>query len=116
METEIPIPASAFDPGCYIDCGHLSSVDLNYRIIKFASNYGWDGGSYDLNLIDSDWLTYVNGDIPPEFIHEGDFEEALYFAADDGVEWLNDNVVPDGCYWTIDDNSLYLVEDSNEDV
>jgi len=116
METEIPIPASAFNPGCYIDCGHLSSVELNYRIIKFASDYGWNGGSYDLNLIDSDWLTYVNGDIPPEFIHEGDFEEALYFAADDGVEWLNDNVAPDGCYWTIDDNSLYLVEDSNEDV
>jgi hypothetical protein len=55
----------------------------------------------------------VNGDIPPEFIHEGDFEEALYFAADDGVQWLNDNLVPDGCYWIIDDNSLYLLEDED---
>ena len=101
-------------PGCYIDCGHMSWVDLNYRIIKFAADYGWNGGSYDLNLIDSDWLTYLNGDIPPEFIHEGDFEEALNFAADDAVQFLNSEIVSGGCYWTIEDNSLYLMEDQDD--
>jgi len=111
METKIPIPASAFDPGCYIDCGHMSSVELNYLIIKFASDYGWDGGKTEIDLLMSDYRNDY-------FLEENgeELSEALYFAADDGVEWLNDNVAPDGCYWTIDDNSLYLVEDSNEDV
>lgn len=102
--------------GCVIDCSHLSSVELNYRIIFFAANLGWDGGAYDLNLIDSDWLTYVNGDIPAEFISEFDFQEALYFAADDAVQWLNDNIATDDRWFDVYDNSLYYSEDESENV
>jgi hypothetical protein len=105
------------ETGCIIDCSHLSSDDLNYRIIQFAASLGWGGGPTDIVHLMSD---YENG-VPEDnefwgFMYAQELSESLYFAADDGVEWLNDNVAPDGCYWTIDDNSLYLVEDSNEDV
>jgi len=102
------------ETGCVIDCSHLSSDDLNYRIIQFASDHGWNGGSHDLNLIHSEWLTYVNSDILPDS-DDDDFEEALYFAADDAVQFLNSEIVSGGCYWTIEDNSLYLMEDSDDD-
>jgi hypothetical protein len=105
------------ETGCVIDCSHLSSDDLNYRIIQFAASLGWDGGPTDIVHLMSD---YENG-VPEDnefwgFMSTQELSETLYFTADDAVQWLNEsNLAPDGCYWTVDDNSLYL-EESNEDV
>jgi hypothetical protein len=44
-----------------------------------------------------------------------ELSEALYFAADDAVQWLNDQLVSGNCYWTIEDNSLYLEEQQDDD-
>jgi hypothetical protein len=105
--------------GCYIDCSHLSSDDLNYRIIQFAHEvFEWDGGVHDIVLLMND---YVNG-VPEDeewvrgFMSTEELSETLYFAADDAVQWLNDQLTTGNCYWTIEDNSLYLEEQQDDEV
>lgn len=109
---------NTFTPGIVIDCSHLSAADLDCRVVEFAASLGWTGGVNDLDLLFSDWDDYNRGVIPPDYSDEEDFiisyREALAFACDDAVEWLNDEMMgPEGVYWTIDDNSLYLWEDEN---
>jgi hypothetical protein len=101
----------------------LDADFLNYRVIDFAvKNFEWDGGSHDTKALILDYFTIVDPDMSQDmtedefFTWQNELSEALYFAADDAVQWLNEsNLAPDGCYWTVDDNSLYL-EESNEDV
>jgi len=99
------------EPGCYIDCGHNTSHELNYRIIKFAADYGWDGGKSDISLLMSE---YCDDSVLEE--NWEDLAEALYFAADDAVEWLNDNIATDDRWFDVYDNSLYYSEDESENV
>jgi hypothetical protein len=107
------------ETGCYIDCSHLSSDELNYRIIKFTTEYGWEGGSIDTAMLINDYLCAPEPDNDGAWTYEDAFElsETLYYAAEDAVQWLNDNKFgPDNVYWTVEDNSLYLWEDENEDL
>ena len=128
----IPIPAvmhrldigmenNVYAPGCYIDCSHLSASDLDYRVISFAAQLGWTGDKNDLAMLEADWVAYSKGDAPQDYTDEEDFfisyQEALAYACDDAVLWLNENKFgPENVYWAIDDNSLYLWEDENENV
>lgn len=116
METNV------YTAGCYIDCSHLSSDDLNYQIIKFAVEvFEWDGGSYDTKSLILDYFTISDPDMSEDitedelFYWQNELSEALYFAADDAVQWLNDQLTTDNCYWTIEDNSLYLEEQPDDD-
>jgi len=111
---------NVFHAGCYIDCSHLSSDDLNYRIIHFADEvFGWDGGVHDISMLINDYVDQINGRPEPYeewgFMSTEELSEALYFAADDAVQWLNDQLVSGNCYWTIEDNSLYLEEQQDDD-
>ena len=109
-------------PGCYIDGSHWSPYEFDKDVLRFAENLGWDGGVNILDVLYSDWEHYIRGTKPEGY--EGDedsfaedYREALDYAAEDAVEWLNDNKFgPDNVYWTIDDNSLYLWEDEDEDL
>jgi len=109
---------NVFHAGCYIDCSHLSSDDLNYRIIHFAHEvFGWDGGVHDVTLLMSDYRNDLGlvHDSPEDWNWDEELSESLYFAADDAVQWLNDQLVSGNCYWTIEDNSLYLEEQQDDD-
>jgi hypothetical protein len=107
---------NVFHAGCYIDCSHLSSDDLNYRIIHFAHEvFGWDGGVHDVALLMNDYVNSAVEDVEWNFMSTEELSEALYFAADDAVQWLNDQLVSGNCYWTIEDNSLYLEEQQDDD-
>ena len=103
---------NVYTAGCYIDCSHLGSDSLDYRIIDFASyEFGWDGGTWDIHKMKFDFETGVSDDNAQE-----ELSESLYFAAEEAVEWLNSQIVSGTCYWTVEDNSLYLMEDTDGDV
>lgn len=107
--------------GIVLDFSHLSATDLDFAVIWYAHKLGWDGGQNDIPMIAKDWDYYENGETPDDYIDmahadgreydEEDFlisfPEALHFACDDAVEWLNSNRVDDYHYYEIDDNSLY---------
>lgn len=108
------------ETGCLIDTSHFSANDCNLEIIHYARRKGWDGGNYDLDTIDSDFIHIVRGTVPTEYEYDSeafdfDYHQTLCYAADDAVEWLTENVADDGYYYTIEDNSLYYwkVEDEN---
>lgn len=110
------------EPGCYIDGSHWSPYEFDMEVLKFAEKLGWNGGANILEVIHHDWQYYREGVKPADwfgdeedFIYE--YRESLDFACEDAVNWLNDNKFgPDNVYWTVDDNSLYLWEDENEDL
>ena len=108
--------------GCYIDCSHLDADYLNYRIINFAvTNFDWDGGNFDTKALILDYFTISDPDMSQDitedelFYWQNELSEALYYAADDAVQWLNDKLTTGNCYWTIEDNSLYLEEQQDDD-
>lgn len=113
-------------PGILIDCSHFSAYWLNMEIIKFAERLGWTGGPAYNNMdqIHADWDHYIKGTVPDDWPEEldpdafvFDYQEALDFAADDAVAWLNDDIAAEGHWFTIDDNSLYYESEyDNEDV
>jgi hypothetical protein len=105
---DIGMEDNVYTAGCYLDCSHFSSGYLNYRIIEFAAlESEWDGGTWDIDKLISDYLWDSD---------DADVLESLYFAADDAVQFLNSEIVSGGCYWTIEDNSLYLMEDTDDEV
>lgn len=109
---DIGMETNVYTAGCYINCSHSDADYLNYRIIDFAAHeLDWDGGTIDIIKLMFDYETGVSDDNAQE-----ELSESLYFAAEEAVEWMNDNVAPDGCYWAVDDNSLYLMEDTDGDV
>jgi hypothetical protein len=108
---DIGMAPNVYTAGCYIDCSHLSSDSLNYRIIDFANHkFEWDGGTMDIFKLMSDFNTGAS----EEAIEE--LSEYLYFAAEEAVQWMNSEIVSGTCYWTVEDNSLYLMEDIDGDV
>jgi hypothetical protein len=104
---DIGMEDNVYTAGCYIDCSHFSAGYLNYRIIQFAAlESEWDGGTWDIDKLIFDYLWDSD---------DADVLESLYFAADDAVQWLNDQLTTGNCYWTIEDNSLYLEEQQDDD-
>ena len=88
------------DAGCYIDGSAGNADQLNERIISFAKEHGCKE--------EFDYTTVNASDI--------DKSEELNWIADDCIEWMNENTVGDSCYWTIEDNSLFLVDLSAEEL
>ena len=82
--------------GCYVDCSAYSADSCNRGIIEFAAFYGFD---YD----------------PLPRASSADYSEALSWVADESVDFLNSaddpDITPAYAYWTIEDNSLFLLPD-----
>lgn len=96
--------------GCYIDGGHESSEYLSAVIVRYATELGWDGGQWEVSeILDA----YVSGETDAEGICVA--SEPMYDASEDAVQWMNDQRTDD-LVWTIEDNSLYLMELENDDV
>lgn len=95
--------------GCYVDESAGSADDCNERIVSFALDYGFPVDD-ELRAI----LDRIGTDD-----QEDDDSEFLSEAADEAETWLNENTdVPHFCYWTIEDNSLFLspsVDSARED-
>ena len=97
--------------GIVLDLSHGSAADLDFAVVWYAHKLGWDGGAHFIDQIVKDWDHWERGETPEDYTDEEDFiisfREALHFACDDAVEWLNSNRVDDYHYYEIDDNSLY---------
>lgn len=106
-------------PGIVLDLSHGSAADLDLAVIWYAKQMGWDGGQNDIGQLLDDYDFYTDGRTPDDYTDEEDFifsfREALTFACDDAVEWLNDNRQDDDHFYVIDDNSLYYWKDNGED-
>jgi len=107
------------ETGILIDCSHLSAYYLDMQIIKFAENLGWNGGAYNnMEQIHADWDCYEKMTVPENW--DGaeneffiDYREALDYATEDAIEWLNDSIAQGDCYFEVYDNSLFYSEDSD---
>lgn len=97
--------------GIVLDFSHGSAADLDFGVVWYAYRLGWDGGQTDIGQLSRDWSYFENGETPIDYRDEEDFhisyQEALTFACDDAVDWLNEQSDDDGSYYLIDDNSLY---------
>jgi len=85
------------DLGCWIDGSHLSGLLFDIDVVETAIHFGYE---IDIN----DWyelkgLCHNTYDTQP-------FEDMLY-VANEAYDWLNMNL-PDGYYFDIEDNSLFL--------
>lgn len=80
------------DMGCYVDESHGSAQTLNERIVEFAEAYGWEHDSPGV---------------------EDDFD-AWNDEADGAVMYLNGCEDRLGMYWTVEDNSLFLLVDAED--
>lgn len=84
------------EPGCYVDESAGSAEDCNRRTIEFAEMYGFEHeeitepGEDDTEAMD-------------------DYKQAISEIADEAVDFLNDHNETHFTYWTIDDNSLFLM-------
>lgn len=84
------------DTGLIIDCSHLSALDLDRRIVRYAAVCGYD---YANKVLDE----------TPPFIDATDQEvlDTWTYRSVECLDWLNDNVAADGHAYHIEDNSLY---------
>ena len=81
--------------GCYVDESCGSADDCNTRAIEFAQEYG-----------------FVPQDMPEE--DSEDYSEIIGEIADDAVDYLNSLEHRTAMFWTLDDNSLFLVADVDD--
>jgi len=82
--------------GLIIDCSHLSALDLDRRIVRYASVCGYDYAGEVLDqaaalIDDTDQMVL----------------DAWRDHADACLDWLNDVVAADSHAYHIEDNSLY---------
>ena len=89
------------DLGCVIDGSHWNPQDFEVAILKFATDYGYDGADMELIMADYYNINDLEG-------HDyEDFLQALWEESELAVNWMNDQV-PMNYYFYIDDGSLYL--------
>lgn len=103
------------EPGCYIDANHFSADYLTGRIILFGFDHGW----VPSDSTDSIHLTELVNSVvftDNNWLDSADDSDWLIDQSDRVIHWLNSETDLDsGLYWTIDDNSLYLTEDTETD-
>jgi hypothetical protein len=102
---------TAAQVGCWVDQSHGDAETLNRRVIDTATAYGWQ-----LADTDAAYLTEVlnpRADLRELSKRAAELAEIVSAIADDAVDYLN-GITPDGLYFEIDDNSLYLRDDSEE--
>lgn len=100
---------SDVETGCYIDGSHRSSLEFMCLVIEMAHDYGFEM-DWDIFLSDMAWLESKQDDEDREL----EILDALDWTYDDALEYLNSNTRENFC-WIVEDNSLFLVEISEEE-
>lgn len=92
--------------GCWIDRGHDKAMQLDIDIIFLAASFG-----YETNI------TQIVDDLQrfDDMLYEeqADVQEALREDAMLALDWMNDGLSSD-LYFYIDDNSLFLEYDTED--
>lgn len=84
--------------GIYVDCSAQSANTLNARIIAFAQGYGFA----------------LSAPLPPTS-DELDYSEALHEESERAVDYLNSCESRKSFAWFVDDNSLFLSDNSTDE-
>jgi len=87
--------------GCWIDGGHINATDFDIQLVETAIHFGWD-----INI--EDWKELKN--------QVGETEEAIediFSIAEIAYHWFNE-LLPQGYYFHIEDNSLFLNHEDME--
>jgi hypothetical protein len=91
--------------GIYIDGSHMSAVDFQVAVIRFANDRGYE---IDSNQMDKD-VEWMNSDLDDEDTLL-DILDSLDWTYEGALEYLNRIDGVDGLFWTVEDNSLFLEE------
>jgi hypothetical protein len=104
-------PITVADLGCWIDESHGDAVTLDRRVIAVAVAYGWQLSSEDQAYLDA--TPNPESDWREQEARAGELAEIVGEIATDAVDFLN-GIAPVGLYFEVDDNSLYLRDDSED--
>ena len=90
--------------GCVIDGSHMNSIDFTLAVIDLAVDAGFEI-DHEQYRKDIDWM---NSEVDDEDIYL-DILNALDWTYEDALDFLNSKL-PDGLYYTVDDQCLILEE------
>ena len=102
---------SDVETGCYIDGSHRDSIEFSLLVIEMAHDYGFE----------LEWDQFVK-DAPnlrePGYMMEEDelneILDAIDWTYEDALEYLNENTA-ENLAWIVQENSLFLIEISEEE-
>ena len=90
--------------GCVIDGSHMSSIDFGIAVIDLAVDAGFE---IDHERYGADKEAYKNDGLDEDMFYE--VLDALDWTYEDALDFLN-NGLPNGLYYTVDDQCLILEE------
>ena len=91
--------------GCCIDGSHMSNTDFMIAVIEFAASKGFD---LDTEQLEHDKFDLVADDLDEDY--KLDILDALDWTMQEAMDYLNDEVAPEGSHFWIHESSLYLEE------
>lgn len=98
-------PVTTGDIGCWVaGSGRNRAEEINAQTIELAERYG---RTIDSDI--SDAIGRLHGGTETDTDSEWLSEEA-----DNAVEWLNDRVAPEGCYFTFNDGLMLCTDDEGD--
>ena len=89
--------------GCWIDGSHMSGSSFDIQLVETAIHFGWD-----INIEDWKELKWQIDET-----YDSQVFEDLYYVAENAYHWFNE-LLPQGYYFHIEDNSLYLQHEDME--
>jgi len=90
--------------GCVLDGSHMSSMDFSIAVIDLAVDAGFE---IDRERYNADVEAYKNEGLDEDTLYE--VLDALDWTYEDALEYLNSGL-PEGLYYTVEDQSLFLEE------
>lgn len=89
--------------GCYIDGSHMSNLDFTIAVIDFAVSLGFEI-DHQAYRDDLENLPVADDD------ERLDILDALDWTMQEAMDYLNDEVAPEGSHFWIYESSLFLEE------
>ena len=89
--------------GCYIDGSHMSNLDFTIAVIDFAISLGFE---IDEQVYRDDLENLPVADDDERL----DILDALDWTMQEAMDYLNDEVAPEGSHFWIYESSLFLEE------
>ena len=96
-------------PGCYIDGSQMSNLDFTVAVIDFAVSLGFE---IDHHAYRDDLENLPVADDDERL----DILDALDWTVQEAMDYLNDEVAPEGSHFWIYESSLFLEELEEEEV
>jgi hypothetical protein len=90
--------------GCVLDGSHMNSFDFTTAVIDLAVDAGFE---IDREQYGADLEAYKNDGLDEDTLLS--VLDALDWTYEDALDFLN-NGLPNGLYYTVDDQSLFLEE------